>query len=51
VNSLGDIIYLRKKPKQLQFGDRKENFNKKFESIHQKKQEIEKMKKNIKRGK
>jgi len=48
---VGDIIYLRKKPKQLQLGDRKENFNKKFESIQQKKQEIKKMKNNLKRGK
>ncbi|WP_158587459.1 hypothetical protein [Neobacillus notoginsengisoli] len=46
---MGDIIPLRKKPKQLQLGDRKENFNKKLEPIEWKKKEIEKLVNNIKK--
>jgi molybdopterin biosynthesis enzyme len=42
---LGKIIHLCSKPKPLHLGDRKENFNKRFESIERKKQAIEEMKK------
>lgn len=48
---LGKIIHLWSKPKTLHLGDRKENFNKRFESIKNKKQAIEKMKQDIKKGK
>lgn len=47
---MGDLINLRKKPKKLQLGDRKENYNKKLEPIEQKKKEIKKFINNIKKG-
>jgi hypothetical protein len=49
--TLGKIIQIHSKPKPLYLGDRKENFNKRFESIERKKVAIEEMKKNIKKGK
>jgi metallophosphoesterase superfamily enzyme len=51
VRMLGKIIHLQSKPKTLLLGDRKENFNKRFESIENKKQAIEKIKQDIKKGK
>jgi hypothetical protein len=50
-SELGKIIDLYNKPRPLRLGDRKENFNKRLEPIQRKKQEIEQMKKSIKRGK
>ncbi|WP_169891098.1 hypothetical protein [Litchfieldia alkalitelluris] len=48
---MGKIVHLYSKPKPLHLGDRKENFNKRFESIERKKQLIDTMKKNLKKGK
>lgn len=46
---MGDIIDLRKKPKKLHLGDRKENYNKKLEAINKKKKEIKQLINNIKK--
>ncbi len=48
---MGKIVNIRTIPKAIQLGDWKENFNKKLEPIHRKKEQIEQMKKNIERGK
>ena len=48
VCSVGYIIHLRKKPRVLQLGDRKENLKKKLEPLQRKKQEIERMKGSLK---
>ena len=45
---MGNIIHLRKKPKVLQLGDRKENLNKILEPLQRKKQEIERIKGSLK---